>query len=87
MVSVSSTSVLYGSVVYIAVYINLLISAFACHRSAVINMLYSISAEYTALNSSCDTDERGIDHDFVHECGQLVIFNLTVISGVFSYIG
>jgi hypothetical protein len=57
MVSVSSASVSYGSVAYIAVYINLLVLAFVCHRSADINILYNISAEYTALNFSRDVFE------------------------------
>ena len=87
MVSVSSTSVLYGSVAYIALYINLLVSAFICHRSAVINILYNISAEYTVLNSCRDTDEIDCDHEFVSVCRQLVIFNLIVISGYSAYIG
>jgi len=56
MVSVSSTSVFYGSVAYIAAYINLLVVDFLCRRSAVINILYNMSTEYNALNFPRDTD-------------------------------
>jgi len=60
MVSVASASVLFGSVVYIAVYINLQVLAFVCHRSAVINILYNISTEYTAPILSLVILLRGI---------------------------
>lgn len=45
-----------------------------------------VDVEYTALTTSRDTGESGSDPDLVPVCGQLVILNLSVISGVFYYI-